>query len=196
MKLFSTVFPKDDAVAVLEGLSTNCTIQIQKAPSSSTNELPFLEESSMLQELLTNLTEIQNELSSANCALDLPFITEDQARSLKEHVKGIISSTSMTKFLQEKKAEVGRIKDKIKNDSGVVHSLTRKIRTQFEFVSLMQSIYREFHQDDILFSGSRDFSELRSSIRGIFLFVFLKFSSWCAMSRILGSNAYKIFKKR
>ena len=168
MKLFSTVFPKDDAISVLNTLSTNCTIEIQKASSNLNNDIPFVSESQMLQELLSNLQEIEDELNASNCSLNLPSITEDQTKFLAKNTKKAIIETSLTRFLQEKKNQISRILEKIKNDSGVVSKLMKKIRKQLEFISLMQSIYTEFNHQNSLFSEGAPESNLRNSIRGIF----------------------------
>jgi hypothetical protein len=166
MKLFSTVFPKDDSIPVLETLSTNCNIQIQKTKYNSSNDIPFLSESTMLQELLTNLSEIESELEICNSSLKLSHINEEQSRFLANQTKSYINETSMTKFLQEKKNQISRILTKIKNDSGVIHKLRHKIRNQVEFITLMQSIYHEFNQDHNLFSEGAPESSLRNSLRG------------------------------
>ena len=166
MKLFSTVFPKDDSISVLNTLSSNCTIQIQTGNSKCESEIPFVAESQMLQELLSNLTEIEIELKESDCALDLPQISEDQALFLSNHSKKEIIETSLTRFLQEKKNQINRILEKIKNDSQVVFKLKEKLRKQLEFISLMQSIYREFNHQNCLFSEGSPESSLRNSIRG------------------------------
>ena len=166
MKLFSTVFPKDDSISVLNTLSNNCTIQIQTGNSKCESEIPFVAESQMLQELLSNLTEIEIELKESDCALDLPQISEDQELFLSNHSKQEIIETSLTRFLQEKKNQINRILEKIKNDSQVVFKLKEKLRKQLEFISLMQSIYREFNHQNCLFSEGSPESSLRNSIRG------------------------------
>lgn len=164
MKLFSLVFPKDDSIHVLETLSEKCTLQIQNVPRKG-EDWPFAQESCMLADLLANLRDVQAELATSNCPLSLPFVSEEQSQSLTGHVREVLLETSMTKFLQEKKTQILRIHEKIKNDAGVVLSLKEKMRQQLEFISLMQAVYQEFQQNH-LFENPYASADLRSSIRG------------------------------
>ena len=153
MKLYSLTLPVDNGFEALSELGALECLQFSdfEASSQVMNRI-FFSEAQMVQELLSDLSQICSKLTPYSEHEISPYIGEDSSSVLLSETRQFLKGKTLGEFLHEVKYEIEKDKTSIERKISALQSIEQKAEIGIEKFLLMAGLKKELKEGFGLYS--------------------------------------------
>jgi hypothetical protein len=139
MKLFNLYFPRDTGFEIMSELGSLASLQFQDLSAESKfAQKPYLQELLTIEEMISQLSQIEKQLRPFSVQKINPFVSEEEMEQIVNQTKQKMKQITISEFFHESKQNISSVKKTCEDFYKAVKSIQYKINIGVQKEGLLE----------------------------------------------------------